>query len=190
MASVTFDDAELSDLYARYAHVLFWRCRSIVGSDEEANDAVQETFARVLRHGDEFRQQSSPLTWMYRISTNYCLNQVRNRRGRQQKLDRHGDGLYDRGSDPEGTEDHARILALLDGVDDETKACVVHTFFDDCTREEVASIVGISVPTVRKRINQFLDRARVALGAPRGKVAAVLVLLAFAATNLPPFWSL
>lgn len=191
MPSATFTDAELSDLYAKYAHVLFWRCRSIVGSDEEANDAVQETFARVLRHGDEFRQQSSPLTWMYRISTNYCLNQVRNRRGRQQKLDRHGDGLYDMGGEREGTEDHARILALLDGLDDETKACVIHTFFDDCTREEVASLVGISVPTVRKRVNQFLERARVALGAPRAKAAAtVLAVMILAAFHLPPVWSL
>lgn len=178
--SHTFTDQELAALYAKYAHVLFWRCRSIVGSDEEANDAVQETFAKVIRHADEFRRQSSPLTWMYRISTNYCLNQLRNRNTRARKLEQHADQLYDpdaRG-EAEGSEDHARILALLDGVDEETRRCVIHTYFDDCTREEVAKLVGLSVPTVRKRLTTFLDHARQALG-------AAVAILAF----LPLAWS-
>jgi RNA polymerase sigma factor (sigma-70 family) len=164
MAHTSFTDAELAALYQKHAHVLFWRCRSILKSDEEARDAVHETFAAVLRHADEFRRQSSPMTWMYRISTNWCLNQLRNRQTRARKLADHAGDLYDPDArEVEATEDHARILALLAEEDDETRRCVVHTWFDDCTREEVAALVGLSVPTVRKRINQFLDRARHAL---------------------------
>lgn len=170
-------DHELARLYERYAHVLFHRCRSILRNDEEANDAVQETFARVIRNADQFRAQSSPLTWMYRISTNYCLNQLRNRRGREKKHEDHREelgGPVSSGSD--GTEvDQGRILALLEGADDETRACVVHTFFDDCTREEVATLVGISVPTVRKRVNTFLEQARRQLGVALAAVAALFL---------------
>lgn len=162
-----FTDDELTRLYDRYGHVLFHRCRAILRDDQEAHDAVQETFARVIRNAEQFRAQSSPLTWMYRISTNYCLNQIRNRRGRERKHEDHREeigGSSITQGDGDELHDRAKILALLDGCDEETKACVVHTFFDDCTREEVAKLVGISVPTVRKRINTFIEQARSRLG--------------------------
>ncbi|HHO54002.1 MAG TPA: sigma-70 family RNA polymerase sigma factor [Deltaproteobacteria bacterium] len=160
-------DAELTALYDRYAHVLFHRCRSILRNDEEAWDAVQETFARVVKNADTFRQQSSALTWMYKISTNYSLNQLRNRNTRARShRDRRDRIVGPEVSVPpeEATEDHQRILGLLDDADPQTRACIVHTYFDDCTREETARLVGLSVPTVRKRINTFLVRARRQLG--------------------------
>lgn len=174
-------DAELAALYDRYAHVLFHRCRRILRNDEDAHDAVQETFARVMRNADAFRQQSSPLTWMYAIATNYSLNQVRNRTGRRQKLEHRHDDLAPQVAPDEATEDHQRVLALLGEADDETRAVVVHTYFDECTRQETADLVGLSVPTVRKRLNAFLDRARRQLG------AALLLLAALDPWSLP--WS-
>ena len=172
-------DQALTQLYDRYGHVLFHRCRGLLRNDEEAWDAVQETFTRVIRSADTFREQSSPLTWMYRISTNYCLNQIRNKRGRQQKHEDHrqeigGPSVVRPGEDD--AADHERLLKLLDGCDEETKACVVHTFFDECTREEVARLVGISVPTVRKRINTFLDRARREFGVALAAGAALFLI--------------
>lgn len=166
-------DPELAELYDRYAHVLFHRCRSILRNDQDAWDAVQETFARVIRNADTFRQQSSPLTWMYKISTNYALNQLRNRKSRDRKHEDHKEeivGPERTAPADEASEDHTRILELLDGADEQTKACVVHTFFDECTREETARLVGLSVPTVRKRINTFLERARRQLGVVAGSL--------------------
>jgi RNA polymerase sigma-70 factor (ECF subfamily) len=173
-----FTDDEVAHLYDRYGHVLYHRCRSILRNDEDARDAVQETFARVLRHADSFREQASPLTWMYRISTNHCLNRIRDRRGQQRKHEHNREDIVGPGvtvaRDGEEAADRDRILALLDDADQETKACVVHTFFDDCTREEVAELVGLSVPTVRKRINTFLDTARRQLGLSLARAVGVL----------------
>lgn len=159
---MTITDQELTALYDRYAHIVYRRCASILGTEEDARDAVQETFARVIRHHDEFRGHASPLTWMYRISTNYCLNQLRSRSGRRDTL---AQRAHERNGASEGMPlDRERVLALLDGCDDDTRACVVHTYFDECTRQEVAELVGLSVPAVRKRIDEFLARARLAPG--------------------------
>jgi len=176
-------DAELEALYDRYAPVLLHRCRTLMRNDEDAREAVQETFARVIRNWESFRHHASPLTWMYRISTNYCLNQLRNTKSRRQKRVDHKAEL---GGDPitapvEGGVDESRVLALLASCDAQTRACVVHTFFDDCTRQETADLVGISVPTVRKRVNDFLDLAR------RTFQAAAATLVALAATGSPPW---
>ncbi len=160
-------DAELSDLYMRYAPILHARARSILGSAAEADDAVQETFARVLRAGDGFRGESSPLTWMYQVNTNWCLNRLRDRKGHDRKHHDHRDEIV--GSDasdgdvPEGLDDE-RVRELLGDADDETRQIVIHLFFDDMTREEAAKQVGISVPTLRKRLAQFLRRSRFSLG--------------------------
>jgi RNA polymerase sigma-70 factor (ECF subfamily) len=167
-------DRELADLYDRYAPVLFVRCRTLLRNDEDAQDAVHETFARVIRNARGFREQSSPLTWMYKISTNYCLNQLRNGKGRREKLHHHKTEITGMDAPPaESFEDHDRVLNLLDTFDEQTRQCVIYTYFDDCTRQETADLVGISVPTVRKRIQTFLTRARRTLVAA---VAALFVL--------------
>jgi RNA polymerase sigma factor (sigma-70 family) len=172
-------EAEIRELYERYAHVLHYRARSILGTDEDAADAVQETFARVLRSWDQFNQQSSPLTWMYQISTNYCLNRLRDRKGHAKKhVDRRdaivGEG-YAPAHDGDGL-DTDTVRALLEDADDETRRIVLHLYFDDMTREETAVVVGISVPTLRKRVDAFFKRARRTLGVV---LPAALALFAF-----------
>ena len=175
---MSLSDAELAELYDKYAHVIFHRCLSILGNEELARDALHETFAKVLRNSSGFRGQASPLTWMYRISTNHCLNQIRNQKGRARKLVHHKEEIAGTGiaaAREEGT-DLDQIRALLKEVDEETRQCVIHTYFDDCTREETAKLVGISVPTVRKRVNTFLTKARRLMGVV---TAFFLTLLAF-----------
>ncbi|RME26948.1 MAG: sigma-70 family RNA polymerase sigma factor [Deltaproteobacteria bacterium] len=174
---------ELEALYQRYGHVIFHRCRRILGNEEDAVDAVQETFARVLVHYDEFRQEASPLTWMYRISTNLCLNQVRNRTGRADKRREHKALIGGVAGNVAGAEEWERlhtVRRLLAGADEQTQAIVVHIFFDDMTKEQTARMVGLSVPTVRKRLNAFLARARRLLDDDRVQLGAVLGVLLLA----------
>jgi RNA polymerase sigma-70 factor (ECF subfamily) len=173
-------ETEIRELYERYAPVLHYRARSILGTDEDAADAVQETFARAIRGWDHFQQESSPLTWMYQISTNYCLNRLRDRKGHAQKhVDRReaivGDG-YAPAHDGDGL-DIDTIRTLLADEDDETRRIVVHLYFDDMTREETAVQVGISVPTLRKRVDAFFKRARRTLGVVIPAALALYLLL-------------
>ncbi len=158
---------QVGELYDRYAHVIFLRARGILGSDEEAQDAVQETFAKVIKNWDQFRGESSPLTWMYRISTNLCLNRLRNRKGHERKHQAHPEEIAGPAAAwLKDDLDSERLRALLADEDAETRAIIVYVYFDDMTREETAVLVGLSVPTVRKRLNQFLYRARRAFGVP------------------------
>lgn len=178
-------EAEIQQLYTRYAHVLHYRARSILGSDEDADDAVQETFARVIRGWDDYERAASPLTWMYQISTNYCLNRLRDRRGHARKHAERRDRIVGDGftapHDGAGLDDDA-IRALLVDADDETRRIVLHVYFDDMTREEAAVQVGISVPTLRKRLDVFFKRARRAFGVA---IPAALALLSLFHRDLP-----
>jgi len=112
---------------------------------------------------------------MYRISTNHCLNLIRNRTRRRQKLEDHGGEVKPQDSSETGvTPDHARLRVMLAEEDPETQAVIIHTFFDQCTRKETAELVGVSVPTVRKRIDTFITKARVEFGLPITLAALLL----------------
>ena len=54
--------------------------RRMVVSHEDAEDVLQEVFIRVFRHLDQFRNESSLSTWIYRIATNECLRLLNSRK--------------------------------------------------------------------------------------------------------------
>jgi RNA polymerase sigma factor (sigma-70 family) len=70
-------DAALDDLMARHATPVFrFLCRR-VGSEEDANDLAQETFARVFRSRASFRPGEKFSTWLYTIAANLARNHFR-----------------------------------------------------------------------------------------------------------------
>src|SRR4051795_10800723 len=79
-------DDRLVELYRAYGGAVYARCRRLLGDAQAAEDAAQETFLRVHRHLARAPDARQALRWIYRIATNYCLNELRNRRYRPQPV--------------------------------------------------------------------------------------------------------
>lgn len=58
----------------KYRERLYWHIRRLVVRHEDADDVLQNTFLKVWRHLDGFREDSQLYTWLYRIATNESLN--------------------------------------------------------------------------------------------------------------------
>src|SRR5690242_15669497 len=67
-------------MYKRYCDAMYNVCYRILGSEPEAEDALQESFIDVFRRLDTFRGESSLGAWIKRIVINHCLNQLKRRK--------------------------------------------------------------------------------------------------------------
>jgi RNA polymerase sigma-70 factor (ECF subfamily) len=72
-------DEDLARTLDAHRHELGRYCRRVLGSAADADDAVQETMIRAWRRYDRFEHRASVRTWLYRIATNICLDEVHNR---------------------------------------------------------------------------------------------------------------
>src|ERR1700686_886523 len=76
------DDDAFRQLVEGHERALRAHCYRMLGSLQDAEDQTQETLLRAWRSLDRFEGRASGRTWLYRIATNACLDEL-DRRGRQ-----------------------------------------------------------------------------------------------------------
>lgn len=74
------DEPAFSGLAERHRRKLHVHCYRMLGSFEDAEDTVQETFLRAWRRRETFEGRSTFRAWLYRIATNACLDLLAKRR--------------------------------------------------------------------------------------------------------------
>jgi RNA polymerase sigma-70 factor (ECF subfamily) len=156
---------ELEALYRKYGHLLERRCRRLLGA-AEARDAAHEAFARAVGKLESFRGEGERLAWLYRISTNVCLNLLRDRRRRGAAwVDEVGRALEASSDGEHAAAARQAALRALEAVDDElTRRLVIHVYIDEMTQGEAADLAGVSRATANQRLASFRERARAVLG--------------------------
>jgi RNA polymerase sigma-70 factor, ECF subfamily len=78
----TGSESEFASLTERHRRELLVHCYRMLGNLEDAEDLVQETFARAWRNRSVFEGRSTLRAWLYRIATNACLDAIKQKKRR------------------------------------------------------------------------------------------------------------
>ena len=158
-------ETALATLYQKYAPAIYAHCRRMLQSQEAARDATQEAFVRVLTRGPQFPNDDDGLRYLYRVSTNVCLNQIR-----ELKIHtRAAASLRVRPSSSGSMEgrhvDRDFVAAVLDRCGEAGATVAVMHYVDGMSQVEIAEVLGITRRTVFNRLRKVARIARDLLGA-------------------------
>jgi RNA polymerase sigma-70 factor (ECF subfamily) len=158
---------------ATYADV-YALCRRMLADPDEAADATQEVFVRVMRSVLGFRGDSSFGTWLHRVTVNVCLTALR-RRSRARATGMVPGGtpfglpgdeaeVVSAGSSPselaETADLVARSEAALAALPEDARAVVVLRDLEGLSTREVAELLGVTETVVKVRLHRAHARLR------------------------------
>ena len=153
---------KLRELYEQYAHRVYQRCLYFLRDSAAAEDAMHDVFIKANRNLSQFRGDASPLTWLSRIATNHCLNVIRAKQAAWH--DKYRREVHIQEKSEEFGANRAETVQLLRialaAVEPELAEVATYYFVDEMTQKDITELVGISAPTLRKRLRLFVEQAR------------------------------
>jgi len=156
------DSSAVDQLYRAYGPAVLRRARAILRDEEQARDVMQEAFIQAMEAGGRFRGDASPMTWMYRITTNLCLNRIRDHGRRSRLLEENAKA--DEAAPAAAPDDRLTLAAILRGVPEHLREIAVYHYVDHMSHDEIARIIGTSRRTIGNRLEEFKRIARAAAG--------------------------
>jgi RNA polymerase sigma-70 factor (ECF subfamily) len=144
---VALAPADLPQLFQDYQALVYRTAYMLLGSREEAEDAVQEVFLSVYRSIRTYDPQKAAFsTWIYRVTLNYCHR--RNWRLRWRRLPLMGDAGPSERSALEQVEDDQELLQVLALLPTDLRVLVVLRYGRQLPYEEIAGILRLPLGTV------------------------------------------
>ncbi len=149
------EELDVEALSRRYGPMVLRRCRRLLGDEDDALDACQEVFVRLLQRRGRL-DAHHPSSLLYRMATNLCLNHIRDRGRRPAVADEDLLVRIASTEEPGGASEARLLLDRLFGRHPESsRTMAVLHFVDGLTLEEVAEETGMSVSGVRKRLRSL-----------------------------------
>lgn len=145
-------DIDLRDLYAASAGRLVAQLYGMIGDFAEAQDAVQEAFARALARPTGVRGVANPEAWLVRVA----MNIARSRHRRRMLLDTIVRSGKLRAAEPAPplSPDHVALVAALQKLPRAIRETVVLHHIADLPVAEVAAVLGCSEVAARTRLHR------------------------------------
>lgn len=152
---------------------------NMLRSAEDARDVYQEAFMRAFKNLNSFRFDCSFHTWLYRITTNLCLDHLRRRNARKEEpsIVETGDGPYDRvqdvteqsaDGDPQrrlfGRELNERIDQVLRNLTPRERTVFELRHYEGMHLKAIGGVLGTTEEAAKNCLFRVTQKMRVALG--------------------------
>lgn len=156
-----------SQLVEKYRILVFNTCFGFLRNKEEAEDITQEVFLEVFQSLSHFRNESRFSTWLYRISINKSLNQVKKNRRRGifesiekavflQKAEKHClENL-----EIERSESNEILKKAVNSLPESQRIAFTLHKIDEMSHSSISEIMGLSVSAVESLIHRAKKRLK------------------------------
>jgi RNA polymerase sigma-70 factor (ECF subfamily) len=174
------DAAAFRMLFDRYHRRVYAVALGVLKNPQDARDVVQEAFVKVHRHLGSFQGASSFYTWLYRITMNLAINQVRRRKSARlvdydDALKRDADGVADPGhllpepsfADPGKTHSRKELAQKIQGalatLPEYHRQVILLREVEGLSYEEIAKVMKVPKGTIMSRLFHARRKMQTAL---------------------------
>ena len=168
------NDADaFAEIVRRWERKIFALCFGMLGGDEEAHDATQETFISAYRNLSGFRGEAKVSSWLHRIAVNQCLTKKRRAKVRgetaleNENEDENNSFFAPLHQSPARQTEQSERLAVVRkavaSLPPELKQVVVMKEFEELTFQEIAETLELPLSTVKSRLYTALKQLKMRL---------------------------
>jgi RNA polymerase sigma-70 factor (ECF subfamily) len=141
-------DEEIADIYARRGKTVYKVCFAYMKNAADTEDAVQETFCRLIKYGTAFESGEHEKAWLIRTATNVCKNSLRHWFWKHEDL-----ADYENVRGAGNVETDGTLDAVL-GLPDKYKTVVYLYYYEGYTTPDISSILGKPQSTIRNYLHE------------------------------------
>lgn len=153
------------DIVKKYEKKIFSLIYNMLRNENEIEDIAQEVFIKVYKNLDKFHGDSSLYTWIYKIATNLCLDQIKKRKDiiyMDEKLRVNDDEVEIQIPSDEKTQDELyeqkelkqKLEKCIDKLPEKQRAMIVLRDIKGLAYDEIAEILELKLGTVKSQINR------------------------------------
>lgn len=171
--AVSEDSDAFGEIVKRWERKMFALCYGMLGREDEARDAVQESFISAYRNLGNFRGDAKVSSWLHRIAVNQCLTKKRRTKTRSETYIDDDDGSEDmyfvapaEKSPARSIEQNERTRLVRQAVQTlpvELKEVIVMKEFQEMTFQQMSEVLDLPLSTVKSRLYTALKQLRMKL---------------------------
>ena len=156
------DDSAFNQIMGKYKGIVIGITRRYFNDRSRAEDIAQEVFLRIYLSKNKYKPKSKLSTWIYRITANLCLNDIRSRKREEGNLDLINDNTSstDRELDIidklEKEELNETVRSALLSLPERQRLAVILSKYDGLSYQEISKILNCSISAV----DSILQRAK------------------------------
>lgn len=153
-------DEEIAQLYETYVDMVYRLCITILKHKFDAEDAVQNTFIKLMRHNKSFASAEHEKAWLIVTATNTCKDMLRRASRQDETLESHEDQLADPAADPAGAD----VLSAVQALPAKYRAPVYLYYYEGYSGKEIGTLLKKPAATIRNYLHEARKQLRQQLG--------------------------
>src|SRR5690348_1615220 len=145
-------DEVIEGLVKEHARLAYRIAYAVLRSHQDSEDAVQETFVRVLRYGGRLASVENPKTWLARIAWRVAVDKSKRQRRRNEVALERDDVSLPEVASGETSAEQAMESAGVGAVLEKLREPLILSTIEEMTPREAAAVLGINEAAVRSRV--------------------------------------